>query len=199
MKVSSGEGPILPNLKLPVLFLLEDNGYAISVPVEVQTAGGSASKLVENFPSLYVQRCDGTDPIESLETMSRAVAYCRERQGPALVHAKVIRPYSHSLSDDEKLYRSNEERASDAERDPVKRFGALLIEEGIIDQEGLQRIKDEVDREVAEAADRALAAPQPAPESATRYVFSPDVDPTASEFDNETEAQLSGNLARWSI
>ncbi|HKE56546.1 MAG TPA: dehydrogenase E1 component subunit alpha/beta, partial [Pyrinomonadaceae bacterium] len=181
------------NLKLPVLFLLEDNGYAISVPVEVQTAGGSASKLVENFPSLYVQRCDGTDPIESLETMSRAVAYCRERQGPALVHAKVIRPYSHSLSDDEKLYRPSEERASDAERDPVKRFGGLLIEEGIIDQAGLQQIKDEVDREVAEAADQALAAPQPAPESATSYVFSPDVDPTSPEFDNEADAQLSGN------
>src|SRR5215208_1433018 len=88
------------NLKLPVLFLLEDNGYAISVPVEVQTAGGDVSKLVENFPSLYVQRCDGTDPIESLETMRRAVDYCRRRQGPSLVHAKVIRPYPHSLSDD---------------------------------------------------------------------------------------------------
>ncbi|HEU5237244.1 MAG TPA: thiamine pyrophosphate-dependent enzyme, partial [Pyrinomonadaceae bacterium] len=181
------------NLKLPVVFLLEDNGYAISVPVEVQTAGGNVSKLVENFPSLYVQRCDGTDPIESLETMSRAVAYCRERKGPALVHAKVIRPYSHSLSDDEKLYRPDEERAGDAERDPVKRFGAFLIDEGVIDQEGLQRIKDEVDREVAEAADKALAAPQPAPESATEYVFSPDVDPTAPEFDTEENAQLSGN------
>ena len=181
------------NLKLPILFLLEDNGYAISVPVEVQTAGGSASKLVENFPDLYVQRCDGTDPIESLEVMTRAVAYCRERKGPALVHAKVIRPYSHSLSDDEKLYRPTEERASDAERDPVKRFGALLVEEGIIDQAGLQHIKDEVDREVAEAADRALAAPQPTPESATKYVFSPDVDPTAPEFDTEENAQLSGN------
>src|SRR5262249_13239267 len=103
------------------------------------------------------------------------------------------RPYSHSLSDDEKLYRPTEERASDAERDPVKRFGALLVEGGIIDQAGLQHIKDEVDREVAEAADRALAASQPTPESATKYVFSPDVDPTAPEFDTEEKAQLSGN------
>jgi 2-oxoisovalerate dehydrogenase E1 component len=100
------------NLKLPVIFLLEDNGYAISVPVEVQTAGGDVSRLVENFPSLYMQRCDGTDPIESLETMRRAVDYCRQRNGPAFVHAKVIRPYSHSLSDDEKLYRPDEERVS---------------------------------------------------------------------------------------
>jgi 2-oxoisovalerate dehydrogenase E1 component len=181
------------NLKLPVVFLLEDNGYAISVPVEVQTAGGDVSKLVENFPSLYLQRCDGTDPIESLEVMRRAVEYCRERQGPAMVHAKVIRPYSHSLSDDEKLYRPDEERATDAERDPVKRFGALLIEEGVIDQDGLQKIKNEVDREVNEAADKALASPQPAQETATHYVYSPDIDPTAKVFDTEDNVQLSGN------
>ncbi len=181
------------NLKLPVLFLLEDNGYAISVPVEVQTAGGDVSNLIENFPSLYLQRCDGTDPIESLETMRRAVQYCRQRKGPAFVHARVIRPYSHSLSDDEKLYRPDEERASDAERDPIKRFGALLIDEGVIDQNALQQIKDEVDREVAEAADRALASPQPRPETVTRYIFSPDVDPTSKEFDTEENASLSGN------
>ena len=181
------------NLKLPVVFLCEDNGYAISVPVEVQTAGGDISRLVEGFPSLYVQRCDGTDPIESLETMRRAVDYCRRRQGPAFVHAKVIRPYSHSLSDDEKLYRPDEERTGEAERDPVKRFGALLIDEGVIDQEGLQKIKDEVDREVNEAADIALASAQPAPETATQFVYSPEVDPTAKEFDTEEGAELSGN------
>ncbi|HSE17625.1 MAG TPA: dehydrogenase E1 component subunit alpha/beta [Pyrinomonadaceae bacterium] len=181
------------NLKLPVLFLLEDNGYAISVPVEVQTAGGDVSRLVENFPSLYLQRCDGTDPIESLETMRRAVEYCRERKGPAFIHAKVIRPYSHSLSDDEKLYRPDEERASDAERDPVKRFGALLIDEGVIDQDGLQHIKDEVDALVNEAAEIALASAQPARETATKYVYSPDVDPAGKEFDTEDRVQLSGN------
>ena len=181
------------NLKLPVVFLLEDNGYAISVPVEVQTAGGDVSKLVENFPSLYLQRCDGTDPIESLEVMRRAVEYCRQRKGPAMVHAKVIRPYSHSLSDDEKLYRPDEERATDAERDPVKRFGALLIDEGVIDQNGLQKIRDEVDREVNDAADKALASPQPAQDTATHYVFSPDVDPTTKAFDTEAQVQLSGN------
>jgi 2-oxoisovalerate dehydrogenase E1 component len=181
------------NLKLPVVFLLEDNGYAISVPVEVQTAGGDVSKLVENFPSLYLQRCDGTDPIESLEVMERAVDYCRQRKGPALVHAKVIRPYSHSLSDDERLYRPDEERASDAERDPVKRFGALLIERGAIDQEGLQQIKDEVDNIVNYAADNALSAPQPAKETATQFIFSPDVDPCSKEFDTEDRVQLSGN------
>jgi 2-oxoisovalerate dehydrogenase E1 component len=181
------------NLKLPVVFLIEDNGYAISVPVEVQTAGGDVSRLVEGFPGLYLQRCDGTDAIESLETMRRAVDYCRERKGPALVHAKVIRPYSHSLSDDEKLYRPDEERTSDAERDPVKRFGALLIDSGVIDQQGLQRIKDEADAAVNEAADRALESPQPAQDTALKYIFSPDVDPTSKAFDTEDQVQLSGN------
>jgi 2-oxoisovalerate dehydrogenase E1 component len=181
------------NLKLPVVFLIEDNGYAISVPVEVQTAGGDVSKLVEGFPNLYIQRCDGTDPLESLETMQRAVEYCRERRGAALVHAKVIRPYSHSLSDDEKLYRPDEERTSDAERDPIKRFGALLVEDGILTQDELQRIKDEIDREVTEAGDLALSSPQPAPETVTQFVYSPDVDPTSKEFDTEEGAELSGN------
>jgi 2-oxoisovalerate dehydrogenase E1 component len=181
------------NLKLPVVFLIEDNGYAISVPVEVQTAGGDVSRLVEGFPDLLVERCDGTDPVASLETLKRAVEYCRQRKGPALVHAKCIRPYSHSLSDDEKLYRPDEERTSDAERDPIKRFGALLIEEGFVTQDELQKIKDEVDREVAEAADLALASPQPAQDTAALYVYSPDVDPTSDEFDNEEGAELSGN------
>src|SRR5687768_12199122 len=181
------------NLKLPVLILLEDNGYAISVPVEVQTCGADASKLVENFPNLLVQRVDGTDVLASLDVMQKAVDYIRAGNGAALVHAKVIRPYSHSLSDDEKLYRLDEERVSDSERDPIKRFGAHLVHEGLIAQDGLQKIKDDIDHEVSAAADLALASPQPDPQSATRYVYSPDVDPTGKEFDNEEGAELSGN------
>src|SRR5438874_3768726 len=181
------------NLKLPVVFLLEDNGYAISVPVEVQTAGGDVSKLIRGFPNLFRQQCDGTDPIESLAVMRRAVDNCRKNRGPSFVHAKVIRPYSHSLSDDEKLYRSNEERASDAEHDPIKRFGAQLVQEKVIGQDELQQLKDEIDRELNEAADKALASPQPAPDTATQFVYSPDVDPTSKAFDTEDGAQLSGN------
>jgi len=181
------------NLKLPVIFLIEDNGYAISVPVEVQTAGGDVSKLVEGFPNLYIQKCDGTDPVESLETMQRAVEHCRARHGAAFVHAKVIRPYSHSLSDDEKLYRPDEERTSDAERDPIKRFGALLVEDGVLTQDELQKIKDDVDQRIMEATDRALASPQPAPETATQFVYSPDIDPTSKDFDTEDNVELTGN------
>lgn len=181
------------NLRLPVVFLVEDNGYAISVPVEVQTAGGDISKLVSGFPNLYRQRCDGTDAVESLAVMRRAVDNCRKNRGPSFVHARVIRPYSHSLSDDEKLYRAETERVSDAERDPIKRFGALMIQEGVASQDELQQLKDEVNREINEAADTALASAQPAPETATDFVYSPTVDPTAKEFDTEDGVELSGN------
>ena len=181
------------NLRLPVVFLCEDNGYAISVPVEVQTAGGDVSKLVRGFPNLFIQRCDGTDALESLAVMRRAVDNCRKNRGPSFVHAKVIRPYSHSLSDDEKLYRCEAERVADAAHDPVRRFGSLLIKEGVVDEDGLQQLKDEVDREINEAGDLALASPQPAPETATQFVYSPDVDPTSKKFDSEDGAQLSGS------
>src|SRR5205085_7696338 len=138
----------------------------ISVPVEVQTAGGDISQLVSGFPNLFSQKCDGTDPLASFETVKQAVDYCRARRGPALVHAKVIRPYSHSLSDDERLYRPDEERTGDAERDPVKRFGALLIDEGIITQEEMQQLKAQVDAEVNAAADDAIARRDPDPNTA---------------------------------
>src|SRR6266511_3414293 len=145
------------NLKLPVLYLIEDNGYAISVPVEVQTAGGSISRLVSSFPGLYVEECDGTDFLGSYETLSRAVEYARERRGPALVHAHVIRPYSHSQSDDETLYRPEEERVNEAARDPIKRLGDLLIREGVLTEEELQKVKDEADAEVNDGADASRA------------------------------------------
>jgi len=178
------------NLRLPVVFLLEDNGYAISVPVEVQTAGGDVSKLISGFPNLYRQRCDGTDPIESLAVMRRAVDNCRKNRGPSFVHAKVIRPYSHSLSDDEKLYRAETERVADSEHDPIKRFGALLVHEGVASQDELQTLKDEIDREINEAADEALASPQPAAETVTDFIYSPAVDPTSKEFDTEDKPTL---------
>ncbi len=194
--VSSGEGQTSEgefwealssacNLKLPVLFLIEDNGYAISVPVEVNTPGGSISKLVRGFPGLFLADVDGTDFLESYDALRYAAEYCRSRKGPALVHAHVIRPYSHSLSDDEALYRTKEERDRDQERDPVRTMARLLVAEGILSEPALEELKNDVDREVNEAADRALAAELPAPESAYEFVYSPDVDPTSSAFSTE--------------
>ncbi len=181
------------NMKLPVIFVVEDNGYAISTPVEVNTAGGDISKLVAGFPNLLIQKCDGTNPVESYETFVRAVKFCRERKGAAFVHAKVTRPYSHSLSDDEKLYRPAEELEKDAAIDPIKTFAEFIMTEGIASSEELEKLRKEVDKEVTEAADIAINTPQPAPESALRNVFSPDVDPTSKDFDTEEGAELSGN------
>jgi 2-oxoisovalerate dehydrogenase E1 component len=182
------------NLKLPVIFVVEDNGYAISVPVEVGTAGGDISKLVSGFPDLFIQKVDGTDPIESYAAFKRAVEYCRERKGPAFIHGKVIRPYSHSLSDDEKLYRPEEERQADAEIDPIRTYAEFLINEGIATADDLEMLRKQVDEEINRAADEAVATPQPDGPTALRNVFSPDVDPTdRSQFDTENGAELSGN------
>jgi 2-oxoisovalerate dehydrogenase E1 component len=177
------------NLKLPVLYLIEDNGYAISVPVEVQTAGGSISNLVGSFPNLLVREVDGCDPLASLSVLTEAAAWCRSRQGPALVHAHVIRPYSHSLSDNEALYRAASERESDAKRDPLLLFSRRLLEEGIASPDRLAALREEVDREVAAAVDKALAAPPPAPHSATLHVYSPAFDPTSGGLAREPVPQ----------
>ena len=173
--------------KLPMFYLIEDNGYAISVPVEVQTAGASISKLVGSFPGLHIAECDGTDPLESYAACKEAIQYCRERRGPALVHAQVTRPYSHSLSDDEKLYKSAEEREREAHRDPLSKFSLFLVREGLLDQKQIEDLEAQVDNEVREAADQALAAAEPSVDSITVNVYSPDVDPTASTFAAEPQ------------
>ncbi len=167
----------------PLLIVVQDNGYAISVPVEVQTPGGDISKLVASFPNLEVLRCDGTDFLESYRTLGKAVAHIRRERKPALVHAKVTRPYSHSLSDDERLYKTTEEREAEAKRDPVVRMRAFLLAEQLATEAELDEILAAVDREILEATDQALAAAKPAVETADWYVYSPDVDPTSSAFE----------------
>ncbi len=173
------------NRKVPLLIVVEDNGYAISVPVEVQTAGGDVSRLVEGFPNLRVFRCDGTDYLSSYRTMRDAVAWVRGGKGVGFVHATVIRPYSHSLSDDEKLYKTAAEREAEARRDPITRMQHFLKSEGLATEAELAAILKDVELEVNEAADTALAAPKPDPATAMDFVFSPDVDPTSPDFDTE--------------
>ncbi|MGH9743261.1 MAG: alpha-ketoacid dehydrogenase subunit alpha/beta [Candidatus Acidiferrum sp.] len=168
--------------KLPLLYLIEDNGYAISVPIEVQTAGGSISKLTRGFPGLHVAECDGTDPLESYAVGKAAVQYCRERRGPALIHAHCTRPYSHSLSDDEKLYKTPEEREAEAHRDPISKFSLFLVREGILDQKEMESLEAEVDQQVRNAADEALVAEEPQIDSIRVNIYSPDIDPTSSAF-----------------
>src|ERR1051326_5116448 len=162
------------NLKLPIVILVEDNGYAISVPVEVQTAGGDISKVVGSFPNLFVQSIDGTDFPVSYKAMTAAVEYARSRKGPALVHARVIRPYSHSLSDDEKLYKTPEGRGSEAKRDPITKLPALIVAEEIATEAELKEIVREAEQDVNSAADKALKAPKPERDPAELFVYSPE-------------------------
>ncbi|HEY7445580.1 MAG TPA: dehydrogenase E1 component subunit alpha/beta [Vicinamibacterales bacterium] len=186
---STGEGEFWESIntasgrRLPIVFLVEDNGYAISTPSEVHTPGGDISRLVENHPHLKIWRVDGTKVIDSCQVMREAVAYARARKGPALVHARVTRPYSHSLSDDERLYKTAAERAAEAERDPITLLTAHLKGKRLVEDAELDAIRADVDREVNEAADCALKAPRPDPNTATLWVYSPDIDPTSSAFE----------------
>ena len=173
-------------LRLPVVFLIQDNAYAISVPVEVQTAGGSISKLTSAFPDLLIAECDGTDVVDSYKASRAAVRHCREGRGPALVHAHTIRPYSHSMSDDESMYRTAEERFAAAERDPIARTRRLLLDLKVATPEELDRIEADAHVAVREAANEAMKYPQPPPERALRNLYSESAPPTESRFDTET-------------
>ena len=176
---------------LPLLILIEDNGYAISVPVEFETAGGSISKLVGNYPGLHIEECDGTDPLASYAAFKVAAEYCRARKGPSLVHAHVTRPYSHSLSDDEKLYKTTQQMEDDAHRDPIPKFGLFLVREGIVEEKELEELEAAVDSEVREATDKALQAGPPSKLGVLENIYSPDVDPTSAQF--EAAPQFSGD------
>ncbi|MEX2262895.1 MAG: dehydrogenase E1 component subunit alpha/beta [Bryobacteraceae bacterium] len=174
--------------RLPVLFLIEDNGYAISVPVECQTAGGNVSELLAGFPDLYRTEVDGTDFIASYAALTACVDYCRKGNGPALAHAHVTRPYSHSLSDDERLYKTESERAAESERDPVVRFPRWLISEGVLDRRALQRVVHEVEEEIQEATGKALQSAPPERSSAMAHLYS-SVDPASDAFASEPHFQ----------
>jgi 2-oxoisovalerate dehydrogenase E1 component len=196
--VSSGEGTTsqgefweslnsASNGKVPVLYLCEDNEYAISVPVEVQTAGGNISKLISNFPNFFFAEVDGTDLVACYAALKKAVAHIRAGKGPAFVHGHVVRPYSHSLSDDEKAYRPDTERQEEVKRDPITKLQMFLIREGILDEDRINQLEAEVEAEVQEAAERALHAKLPEPGSETDFVYSPDLDPNSDAFHTQPQ------------
>jgi 2-oxoisovalerate dehydrogenase E1 component len=176
------------NRHLPLIFVVEDNEYAISVPVEAQMPGGNISRLVSGFPNFHFEEVDGTDLPASYAAFTRTAAYCREGKGPGFIHAHVIRAYSHSLSDDEKLYRPDAERRRDAARDPVSRTQIFLIREGILDEKGINLLEKQVDDDLQVAVDHALEALPPTPDTVKRYLYSPDLDPTSSAFATQPAA-----------
>ncbi len=180
------------NAKLPVLYLIEDNGYAISTPVEVNTPGGSISRLVRGFPNFFFAEVDGTDPIAAYATLCEAVAWCRSGQGPAFVHGHVVRPYSHSESDDERSYRSAAEIEADALRDPLPRFRHFLLKEALIDEDALRLLERGVDDEVREASDRAVVAALPEIGSISKHIYSENLDATGPAFQTDPQPVESG-------
>jgi len=181
------------NNKLPVVFCVEDNGYAISVPVEVNTPGGNISRLVANFPNFHFAEVDGTDPEACLRAFEVAVAHCRAGNGPAFVHGHVVRPYSHAFSDDDKHYRSAAEREADALRDPLAKMQMRLLREGILTEEEINALEQSLDLEAAQSAERAIEAPLPLVADIERHVYSENLDPTSPTFATEKiQAQPEG-------
>ena len=169
--------------KFPVIYHVEDNGYAISTPVEVQTPGGSISKAMDDFPGLKVIECDGNCPIESYEAFQSAVEHARKRKGPVLVHSHVTRPYSHSLSDDHSMYRTKKELEAEAKLDVFNSYPKLLVELGVMSEKEVNDLLEEVTSEVREAMNRAIETEWPKPEDSMDHLYSEDVDITSSDFD----------------
>jgi 2-oxoisovalerate dehydrogenase E1 component len=176
--------------KLPVMFVVQDNGFAISTPTAVQTPGGSISKCLDGVPGLTVLECDGTCPVDSFDTIKKAEKHLRAKKGPVLVHAHVTRPYSHSLSDDQGFYRTEEELAAEREIDVLNTYPQFLIQAGFLTEEEKKVIESDIDEEVKDAMKRAIATEWPDKSTYADHMYSMDVDPTSSDF--ETEPQFSG-------
>jgi 2-oxoisovalerate dehydrogenase E1 component len=159
--------------KLPVLFVIQNNRYAISVRVEHQTAGkdGSVAEMMAGFYSLYRKRIDGTDFFESYEELKKAIEYIKSGKGPALIEANVVRLQSHSSSDDQRKYRDHSELEKDKQDDPIEKFVAKLKKEGVLKDDDYQKIRKEINEEIDEAADRAFKSADPEPKDAVKYVY----------------------------
>lgn len=147
---------------LPVLFVVADNGFAISVPSSEQSPAPVAD-LVAGFRGLAVHRYDGRDYFEARERGADAIAHVRAGVGPALIHATVTRPYSHSAADTQTKYRSSEELADEALHDPITLLEAALVDGGVLSDVDAKALRDEAFQIVADAAKEAVAAPRPDP------------------------------------
>ncbi len=156
--------------KLPVVFVVQDNGYGISVPKSDQTANELASDNFSGLKNVRIIHCDGLDVLDSFRAMREAVAYVRSGAGCVLVHAVVVRIHSHSNSDRHELYRSPEELAAARAADPLPRFRRLLLESGNVTEAELSAIEQQNLQDYEEAADRAKVAPEPDPASIFEYV-----------------------------
>ena len=159
--------------KLPVLFVIQNNKYAISVHVSNQTGGkdSSIAEMMEGFHNLHRARIDGTDFFQSYEKIQEAIEYIKSGKGPALIEADVVRLESHSSSDDQKKYRDKKELEEDLKNDPIEKFAQILLVKGLLNQTEYDEIKQTINYEVSEAADRAIKSADPHTGEAEKYVF----------------------------
>ncbi len=175
------------NLEIPVLILVEDNGYAISTPRSVQTAGIPIHKLVASFPNLAVFDVDGSDFEASFEVMSQAVQHCRTSRKAALVRATCTRPYAHSMSDDHATYRPEEERQAELKEDAIPVMRRQLIKKKVADAARLDALEAEWRKEVLDASERALKAKRHDPANVELHLYSTTVDMTSSSWESTPE------------
>lgn len=159
--------------KLPVLFVVQNNKYAISVPVKKQTGGkdSSIAEMMEGYHSLYRTMVDGTDFFESYEKVKKAIEYIKSGKGPALIEAEVVRLGSHSSSDDQRKYRHEDELEKELVNDPIRKIRRRLIDEGYLTEEEFVKIENKIKLEIDEAADRAFNAPDPEAVDADKFTF----------------------------
>jgi 2-oxoisovalerate dehydrogenase E1 component alpha subunit len=162
--------------RLPVVFICENNRYAISVPQSKQMAVEDVAVRAEGygFPGVVV---DGNDVLACYRATKEAVERARSGGGPTLIECKTYRFYSHTSDDDDRTYRSREEVEAARHQDPLLRFGAYLREQGLLDEEAEERLRAEVKGEVEEAVDRAWNAPDPDPSTLLRHVFAEGGEP----------------------
>ncbi len=159
--------------KLPVLFVIENNKYAISVHVGQQSGGkeNSISAMMTGYDNLFNKRIDGTDFEESFSIVQEAIKYIKDGNGPALIEADVVRLLSHSSSDDQKKYRDSKELEEEIKKCPIEKLSQKLISNGIISKEEYEQIKKEVINEINNAAEEASHAKDPNPDNATKNIF----------------------------
>lgn len=157
------------SLDLPLLFFIEDNGYGISVPGELQTPGGNIAENLKGFKCFEIFEADGWDPESALGGVRKAVERVRSGKGPALLRMRVARLLGHTFIDDQ-AYKTAEQRELDRKRDPLEHLKTYLLNLGYA-QGVLDELEQEVVREVREAAEEAETYPPPNGEDARRYAF----------------------------
>ena len=182
-------------LHLPVVYVVADNGFAISVPVSDQSPC-EVSQLVRGFRGIEILRLDGTDYFEVRRRAADGIAHVRAGVGPLLIHADVTRPYSHSAADTQSKYRSARELAEEAERDPIGRLEQALVEAGVLSPQEAGAVREEARQTVADAAKKALAADRPDPATVLDHVVALPERPVPDDrYDGGETVALGGAIS----